>query len=229
MTENDKVFFNDGYNLALATNDKGVKKQSLLQTTRQAQDAIDGLVDALSGEANRQNIKIDCKKGCNWCCYQPIYATGHEMHFVWEFVKLNYGEKDIEAMAQRAFNNYQKRGRLGEKELQASKLACPFLLNGSCSIYPARPLTCRIYLSMSEPSCRAFYDEPKKKDAFPKLFEFPLQAGRMLNEGLNKGLNEKGLNSREVLIEEGILLAYNNGDDTSGFELDKLPLFTKPD
>ncbi len=228
MTDNDKVFFNDGYNLALVTNEKGLEKKSVLQTTRQAQDAIDGLVEALSGEAERQNIKIDCKKGCSWCCHQPIFATGHEMLFVWEFMKLNFSEENIKSTVQRAFDNYQKRGRLGEKELLSSKQACPLLKNGSCSVYPARPLTCRIYLSMSEPSCRTFYDEPKKKDSYPQLFEFPLQAGRMLNEGLNKGLNEKELHSREMLIEEGLLLAHNNGDEMDSLKINDLPLFAKP-
>lgn len=227
MTENDKVFYNDGYNLALATNDQTAEKKSVLQTTRQAQDAIDGLVQALSGEAERQNISIDCKKGCSWCCNQPIFATGHEMLFAWEFMKLNFKQDEINATVQRAFDNYQKRGRLGEKELMASKMPCPLLKNGACTIYPARPLTCRIYLSMSEPSCHSFYSNPKA-DSYPQLFEFPLQAGRMLNEGLNKGLNEKGIHSREMLIEEGLLLAHNNGDDTSKLEINELPLFLKP-
>lgn len=227
LSDNDKVFFNDGLNLALAADQDGISKKSILQTTRQAQDAIDGLVEALSVEAKRHNVTLDCKKGCSWCCHQPIFATSHEMHFMWEFMKLNFSEEDRQQVVQTAFDNYQKRGRMNEDELLADKLPCPLLKNGSCGVYPARPLTCRIYLSMSEPSCKTFFDQPKNKNSFPQLFEFPLQAGRMLNEGLNSGLNESGLNSREMLLEEGLLLAHNNGEAEKDISLNKLPLFTE--
>ncbi|MCU4176644.1 YkgJ family cysteine cluster protein [Carboxylicivirga sp. N1Y90] len=225
LSDNDKVFFNDGLRLALAADRDGISKKSLLQTTRQAQDAIDGLVEALSVEAKRQNVTLDCKKGCSWCCHQAIFATSHEIHFMWEFMKLNFSEDDQKLVVQTAFDNYQKRGRMSEDELLADKLACPLLKNGSCSVYPARPLTCRIYLSMSEPSCKTFFDKPNDKNNFPQLFEFPLQAGRMLNEGLNSGLNETGLKSREMLLEEGLLLAHNNGEVEKDISLNELPLF----
>lgn len=227
MSENDKVFFNDGLNLVNGSLQNGIEKKSILQTTRQSQDAIDGLITALTNEAERQNIKVDCRKGCNWCCHQPIFATSHEILFVWEFIKLNFKEDEVNTIIQNAFNNYQKRGRMEEKQLLSSKMPCPLLKNGSCSIYPARPLICRIYLSMSEKSCKTFFDEPDHKSSFPELFEFPLQAGRMVNEGISKGLNDKGINNREMLLEEGLLLAFNNGDPTSNI-INEIPLFVKP-
>ncbi|MCU4164985.1 YkgJ family cysteine cluster protein [Carboxylicivirga caseinilyticus] len=227
MSEHDKVFFNDGLNLANDSLSNNTDKKTILHVTRQAQDAVDGLIDALGNEAKRQNIPVDCKKGCSWCCYQPIFATSHEMMFVWEFIKLNFKEEDQKMILQQAFNNYQKRGRMNDKELLASKMPCPLLLNGACSVYPARPITCRIYLSMSAESCKTFYDEPNKENSYPQLFEFPLQAGRMLNEGINKGLHNKDIKNREILIEEGLLLAHNNGEPDVN-KINEIPLFVEP-
>nr|WP_321451551.1 YkgJ family cysteine cluster protein [uncultured Carboxylicivirga sp.] len=228
MSEHDKIFFNDGLNLVKDALSNNSDKRSILHTTRQAQDAIDGLVDALSNEATRQNMPVDCKKGCNWCCHQPVFATSHEMMFVWEFIKLNFKEEDRKVILQKAFNNYQKRGRMDDKELLQSKLPCPLLLNGSCSVYPARPIACRIYLSMSAQSCKTAFDAPKDESIYPQLFDFPLQAGRMVNEGINKGLQDKGIKNREMLMEEGLLLAYNNGDPVSD-TINEMPLFVDPD
>ncbi len=212
MSENDKIFFGDGLNLANSTLKSGVKKQSILHTTRQAQDAIDGLITALTNEARRHDIKVECRKGCSWCCHQPIFATSHEILFIWEFMKLNFNKEEIKAVLQSAFNNYQQRGKMDEQELLSSKMPCPLMKHGSCSIYPARPIVCRIYMSMSEASCKTFYNEPDHASNYPQLFEFPLQAGRMVNEGINKGLNDAGIKNREMLLEEGLLLAHNNGE-----------------
>lgn len=227
MTEHEKIFFNDGLNLVNASLADHANKKSILHTTRQAQDAIDGLVDALSSEAKRQNMPVDCKKGCSWCCHQPVFTTSHEVLFIWEFMQLNIKQEDQKVILQNAFNNYQKRGRMDDKELLSSKMPCPLLVNGSCSIYPARPVACRIYLSMSEPSCKTYFDEPDKTNSYPQLFEFPLQAGRMVNEGINKGLHEKDIKNREMIIEEGLLLAHNNGEPASE-NINELPLFAEP-
>lgn len=226
MSENDKIFFNDGLNLANTSLKAGLNKQSILHTTRQAQDAIDGLITSLINEARRHNIKVDCKKGCSWCCHQPIFACSHEILFIWEFMQLNFKQEEIKKILQSAFNNYQKRGRMEQKQLLSSKMPCPFLKDGSCGIHPARPLACRIYLSMSEPSCKTFYHKPDQPDSYPQLFEFPLQAGRMVNEGINKGLNDTGIPNHEMLLEEGLLLAHNNGNPVQD-DIMESPLFTK--
>jgi hypothetical protein len=72
--------------------------------------------------------------------------------------------------------------------------------------YPARPMACRIYLSMSVDSCRLYYEEPDKDENYARLFEFPLQAGRMMNEGFTHALKTAGRNSAEFRIEEGLTI-----------------------
>ena len=61
----------------------------------------------------------------------------------------------------------------------------------------------RIYLSASEPSCRKEYDHPSDKRSFPGLFDFPLRAGRMMNEGFVAYLKQAGLQVSELPIEQG--------------------------
>ncbi|MCT4644287.1 MAG: YkgJ family cysteine cluster protein [Carboxylicivirga sp.] len=227
LSDTDKAFFQDGLRLAeTAINDKLTDKK-LWQATRQEQDAMEGLIDALSAEAKRHNINIDCRKGCNWCCHQPIFGVAHEFHYLWQFIKLNLSEDEQKAILQSAFDNYQKRGRLSQDELEKSKLPCPLLKNGACSAYHARPMACRIYLSMSEDSCRKFHDQPEDENNYPSLLEFPLRAGQMMNEGFSEGLKPAKLNNNEYLMEEGLLIAHNNGEDIDNIELTDHPLFKK--
>ena len=64
-------------------------------------------------------------------------------------------------------------------------------------------MACRIYLSASESSCRKEHDNPSDTRSFPGLFDFPLQAGRMMNEGFVAWLKQAGLQVSELPIEQG--------------------------
>lgn len=224
LSDTDKAFFQDGLRLADTIIDTPEEKK-LWQATRQEQDAMEGLIDALSEEAKKHNVAIDCRKGCNWCCHQPIFGVAHEFHYLWQFIQLNMSEDEQKEVLQKSFDNYQKRGRLSQKELEKSKLPCPLLKNGACSAYPARPMACRIYLSMSEDSCKNYHDHPEDEKNYPALLEFPLRAGQMMNEGFSEGLKKKTLSNNEYLMEEGILIAHNNGEKIAGDQLNTHPLF----
>ncbi len=229
LSDTDKAFFQDGQRLAEAANNNNIEAKKLWQATRQEQDAMEGLIEALSAEAQRHNVSIDCRKGCNWCCYQPIFGVAHEFHYLWKFIELNMGEDERKSILQRAFDNYQKRGRLSQDKLLKSKLPCPLLKDGTCSAYQARPMACRIYLSMSESSCKKYHDQPEDENNYPALLEFPLRAGQMMNEGFSEGLKPAGLTNNEYLMEEGLLVAHNNGEPFEGTELKNHPLFKQHD
>ncbi len=227
FSDTDKAFFQDGIKLAESAIKAEATDQKLWQATRQEQDAMGGLINALFAEAKRHNVRIDCKKGCNWCCHQPVYAVSHEFHFLWRFMQLNMTEEDRKVILKRAFENYQKLGKMDDKELKNSKLPCPLLINGVCSAYDARPMACRIYLSMTESSCRKFYNYPNHISNYPELLEFPLRAGQMINEGFTEGLKPANLYNTEYLLEEGLLIAHNNGEPIMDNNIYNNPLFQK--
>ena len=92
LSDTDKAFYQDGLRLAEAATYEKVEDKKLWQATRQEQDAMEGLIGALSEEAKRHNVTIDCRKGCSWCCHQPIFGVAHEFHYLWQFIKLNMSE-----------------------------------------------------------------------------------------------------------------------------------------
>ncbi|TAJ12382.1 hypothetical protein DMA11_13065 [Marinilabiliaceae bacterium JC017] len=225
LSETDKIFFKDGYNLATQGTDSALSKKQLLEVIRQQYDAMNELINAISTQAAKQQVPIDCKLGCQWCCHQPIYGISHEFLYLWEYISTKLSDDLRQKVLQKAFDNYQKRGRLQQNELLNSKAPCPLLQDGACMAYEARPMACRIYMSMSVDSCKTFFEKPDDETNYPALLEFPLQAGRMMNEGFNKGLKAAGLNGRELLMEEGLLIAHNNGETLAGDSLLEHPLF----
>jgi hypothetical protein len=83
------------------------------------------------------------------------------------------------------------------------RAACPLLEEGSCLAYEARPMACRIYLSSSASSCKKEHNRPGNEKIIPELYEFPLLAGRMLNEGFVAYLKQVGIQSSELQVEQG--------------------------
>lgn len=204
FTDLEKAFYSDGYNIGMKAVENKLSQEALYLSISEMYSAIDELINSLSNLANKQDQPIHCKKGCNFCCHQPVYALDYEMQFLNTFIKENFTEKEQAGIQSRANNNQKILSKLDKTEVQNSKLACPLLVNGSCSTYKARPMACRIYLSTDINSCKIFYKEPENKNNFPALLEFPMRVGRMMNEGFKSALKTKGIISKEYRIDEGL-------------------------
>jgi len=207
LSETDRAFFTDGYNLGLTAIEKGKTKNAIYEAARKMYEAIDGLIDSLLLHAKRENIPVDCKKGCSYCCYQPVYAISHEIDYLYNYIQKNLSKEKQRKILKNAEKTDHERKTLNKTDLLNHKAPCPLLDNkGMCSAYQARPMACRIYLSMSAESCRLFYEDPVPDDNYAGLLEFPLQAGRMMNEGFAHALKTAGINSAEFRIEEGLTI-----------------------
>ena len=112
-----------------------------------------------------------CRKGCAFCCYQAATVAEYEEAAIQTFIKKRLSMKMKSTVRQRAmvwleqYENIYDQIDAAEIELAvgsaeaagyamyqeaSSKLsqtqtACPFLVNSQCSIYPVRPLSCRIH------------------------------------------------------------------------------------
>lgn len=75
---------------------------------------------------------ICCKSGCSACCETGDYPISQlELEYIMKgFAKLN---NDIKRKVQENIKTVKKGG------------ACPFLVEKLCSIYPYRPIICRVH------------------------------------------------------------------------------------
>ena len=201
-----KAFYSDGYQLGMETVESNLSKDSLFLSISKMYAAIDELIDSLTELSNKQNDPIKCKNNCANCCHQPVFTLDYEMQYLNSFIKENFSEQKQTVIKIRAHNNRIKLSRLTELEILNSKQPCPLLENESCSVYEARPMACRIYLSTNVESCEKFFNNPENKSSFPALLEFPIHAGRFMNEGFKSALKSKKISVKEFRIEERICL-----------------------
>jgi Fe-S-cluster containining protein len=95
--------------------------------TKVLQDNAEGLFNKVF---QKHSQKMKCANGCSQCCYTDISIFTWEANLIMEwFDQLALEEK--KNLQNSWLNN------------QTNPLACTFLMNDSCSIYPARPIICR--------------------------------------------------------------------------------------
>lgn len=205
FTDTDKAFYKDGYKLAQSAFQNGFSKEKLNETIKILYEQIDSLIDSFIEYSAKNDVKIDCFKGCDWCCLQTVYGVSHELEYLYKHIKENFSETKIDAILNKAKIKNNQIIKLEEEEKINFKAPCPILHNGVCSAYEARPMACRIYLSTKVISCMEFYKNPTNPTNFPNLLDFPLKAGKMMNQGFVAVLKENGYNSSEMRIEEGLL------------------------
>ena len=198
-----RIFYRDGYRLAHEHLDAGLSAANLKKAVMELYQAVDDLLHSFLERSAAEGVPAECKKACSWCCYQEVFAVTHEFLYLKEFVLKHLPEKKREQVLEKAREKVMLTMNLPVEEQLKVRAACPFLEDGSCLVYEARPMACRIYLSSSVSSCKRDYDRPAKGKSIPELFEFPLLAGRMLNEGFVAYLKQVGIQSSELPMEQG--------------------------
>ena len=121
--------------------------------------------------AGRLGMQVSCRKGCAACCRQLVPLSPPEAGMVFEFVKTmpEPRKSAIVDRFARAVQQLRKAGLLTElerlrdpgmsdetdravsKAYFREQIACPFLEEEGCSIYPVRPSICREYMVVSPP------------------------------------------------------------------------------
>lgn len=99
-----------------------------------------GVGIAIRDEEKRRKIRLACGKGCGNCCKHqkdlPLYP--HELVGIYWYVS-----EKIAGPVRDTLKN-----RLA---VHAADSPCPFLLDGSCSIHPLRPIGCRQFNVFTTP------------------------------------------------------------------------------
>jgi Fe-S-cluster containining protein len=130
-----------------------------------------------------------------------VLASNHEILAINNYLGEEIDAEIIDGIQSRTAEKHSATADMSVMEFLHYIHPCPFLREGSCLVYPVRPMACRCYLSASMESCREQHDNPRDRKRIAALYEFPLQAGRGMNEGIRSALMEWGLIPSEWLLE----------------------------
>lgn len=113
-----------------------------------------------------------CHAGCSACCHQIVDVLNWEASLVTDFIRQDMSAAQREHARVQAeawlhtFNAITRAATpaapLRPEEVNAARVefrrrrvACPFLVEGQCTIYPVRPVVCRSHIVEADPEACA--------------------------------------------------------------------------
>lgn len=107
--------------------------------------------------------QIDCKSGCEYCCYYHVTVTGAEVFALAEHIhSLHPKRRDV--LVERIAAAAKQVANLSAQEYMQTNIKCALLEDSRCSVYDARPRACRGFHSRDVAGCKAAFENPKLND-----------------------------------------------------------------
>ena len=135
---------------------------------------------------------LACRAGCSWCCHFSVDVRPVEAFNIVEFMKVNFTPAERQQLQARIEANARIMSSLDEIQRMQLNIPCPFLCEDRCSIYDARPQTCRNYHATDASGCRQSYEEPDNFDIAPEYAPQVYQAGGAHVDAFCKAMQNAG-------------------------------------
>jgi Fe-S-cluster containining protein len=175
----------------------------LTQEYERAQDEIRsaGVQRAFENSQQRHDVRIAsapdvgtlaCRAGCTWCCYFSVDVRAVEVFSILDFVERTFTIEEKARVYSEARANSTALENLGESERMKRNVKCPFLKDGRCTIYTARPQTCRNYHATNVAGCRQSYEDPANLDIDPDFAPWVYQAGTAHVDAFSTAMRDAG-------------------------------------
>ncbi|MEG0429949.1 MAG: YkgJ family cysteine cluster protein [Hydrogenoanaerobacterium sp.] len=131
----------------------------------------DNIDEIIKKQQEENNVKFFCYKGCSDCCDEYFYISESEYLAIRQYVAAHGVSNHQAAVEQRQKlkdsypNEFDKllspvvqADSFDDNKVPKGFAPCIFLKDGACSIYPVRPILCRLYgVSRSYALCKYIF------------------------------------------------------------------------
>lgn len=107
------------------------------------------------------HASVACVKGCDLCCQLRVMTTPVEVLGLADYIRRTLAADAFAALKARIAEAASRLHVLPPHHVLRTNLPCPLLVDGTCSMYPARPLNCRAYHSRDPRACQASFAHPE--------------------------------------------------------------------
>lgn len=219
------------------TLDEALVRGIIAQETGQARAEIErlGPVAAYECSRGRHDARLSaapdahtlaCKNGCYWCCYFTVDVRAVEVFSILDFMERELSPEEQARVRKEIEANSALLQGLGELERMRRNVKCPFLAAGRCTIYQARPQTCRNYHATDVTGCRASYENPENIDIDPDFAPFVYQAGGAHVDAFCSSLQQLGYDTNVYELSTALAVAMIDPHSRVRFVAKQLPFAT---
>ncbi len=121
-----------------------------------ATQVMEAMLDTTLAHTLSSGPPAVCARGCMWCCHVYVTVTGAEAIVAMKWANANLSSDELDALRLRLRVNAE--GARGETPGDYPRQTCAFIVDGACSIHPARPAHCRSAHSVDVTACIAAYE-----------------------------------------------------------------------
>lgn len=191
-----------------------------------------GVLRALENSQSRHDARLEsapdagtlaCRAGCSWCCHFTVDVRAAEVFRILEFVDSSFTpEKQARVFAEVRVNAATLDG-LNADDRATRNLKCPFLQEGRCTIYAARPQTCRNYHATDVAGCRQACEQPESLDIDPDFAPGVYQAGVAHVEAFGAAMRDAGYDVQAYELNGALDAALSDPAARERFESGRPP------
>lgn len=161
---------------------------------------------------------LACAAGCSWCCHFSVDVRPVEVFHILDFIGRHWTPQQRARLRAEVETNSAVLRPLDEIERMQRNVKCPFLADGRCGIYPARPQTCRNYHATSSAGCRQSFEEPDNLDIDPEFAPQVYQAGGAHVDAFSKAMSDEGYDSVAFEMNAALAAAMDRPSNRELFE-----------
>ena len=140
----------------------------------------------------RGNVNLACKRGCSYCCHLRVEIRPHDAFVLAQHVQTKFNAEQRARAVVRIEDNLERIAALTPEQHIRAGIPCALLEEGVCSVYEARPATCRKYYSVSVETCRNAFNDTSAPLTGEIEDEQVRLAGNAVALGYAKGLEDAG-------------------------------------
>jgi Fe-S-cluster containining protein len=186
-----------------------------------------GVLRALASSQPRHDARIAaapdigrlaCRAGCTWCCYFTVDVRAAEVFRILDLVEQSFTPEEKTRVYAEVRANSAALRKLPEGERVTRNSKCPFLSEGRCTIYAARPQSCRNYHATNVAGCQQSYEQPDNLDIDPDFAPGVYQAGGAHVEAFNNGMSNAGYDVNAYELNCALDAALSDPDARARFE-----------
>ena len=204
---------------------RGILEQERAQTRLEIREL--GVLPALQKSQQRHDARIAaapdvgtlaCRAGCTWCCYFTVDVRAAEVFQILDVVERSFTAPEKARVYGEVRANSATLRNCSADERVVRNLKCPFLNEGRCTIYAARPQSCRNYHATNVAGCEQSYNEPENLDIDPDFAPGVYQAGAAHVEAVSGAMRVEGYDVNAYELNGALDAALADSDARERFE-----------
>lgn len=166
---------------------------------------------------------LACRSGCTWCCHFSVDVRAVEVFSILDSVERTLTPDEKARVYSEIRTNSAALKDMDEMERMRHNVKCPFLSAGRCSIYEARPQTCRNYHATDVAGCQASYEDPDNFEIDPEFAPMVYQAGGAHVDAFTRAMREAGYDTNVYELNCAIDAALSDPGARERFESKRVP------